>query len=50
MADRQEANRERLTGERTAAMRQTAEQTLRQEMQRLQSQDQQQDKARTIGH
>jgi hypothetical protein len=51
LAQRQDASRDRLTEERTTAMKQAAEQKLQQEMQRLQgqSQEQQQDRSRTIG-
>jgi hypothetical protein len=50
LAQRQDANRDRLTEERTASMKQAAEQKLQQEMQRLQErgQEQQQDRSQTI--
>jgi hypothetical protein len=49
LAQRQDASRERLTEERTVAMKQAAEQKLQQEMQRLQERAQeQQDRSQTI--
>jgi hypothetical protein len=44
-----EATRDRKVDDRVQAIRQTAEQTLRQELQRLQTHDQQQTKSRTMG-
>jgi hypothetical protein len=49
-AKHHEATREQKIDDRVQAMRQTAERNLRQELQRVQSQDQQQARGRSPGH